>query len=394
MGRMENENLNETQPSKLPDVDSPNAESGLQDSSESETQPKQAEDLAADDKVDDQEEKGWQAELSEIEDSPADEQLQQSVVKKKRSPTVVYTLLGILALLIIASLSALGGYQSGIELRQVAESTQLAQVVGEQFKLGMQELEDGQYFRARQRFEYVIQIDPAYPEAMDRLSEVLLYLNTTATPTLVPTPTLTPTPDMRGVQEMFDQSQQYMLDGDWNNAIETLLVLRKAEPEFHSVEVDGMLFLSLRNRGRDKIINQADLEGGIYDLTLASRFGLLDTEAKGILNWTTLYITGASFWEIDWGQAAYYFSQVAPHVPNLRDGSGLTAAQRYRTALFNYAKLLAQSKRWCDATDQLQIALSIGSDPELEQAYADVSQRCAAQQEPKPEEGGQPTVSP
>ena len=394
MGRMENENLNETQPSKLPDVDSPNAESGLQDSSESETQPKQAEDLAADDKVDDQEEKGWQAELSEIEDSPADEQLQQSVVKKKRSPTVVYTLLGILALLIIASLSALGGYRSGIELRQVAESTQLAQVVGEQFQLGMQELEDGQYFRARQRFEYVIQIDPAYPEAMDRLSEVLLYLNTTATPTLVPTPTLTPTPDMRGVQEMFDQSQQYMLDGDWNNAIETLLVLRKAEPEFHSVEVDGMLFLSLRNRGRDKIINQADLEGGIYDLTLASRFGLLDTEAKGILNWTTLYITGASFWEIDWGQAAYYFSQVAPHVPNLRDGSGLTAAQRYRTALFNYAKLLAQSKRWCDATDQLQIALSIGSDPELEQAYADVSQRCAAQQEPKPEEGGQPTVSP
>ena len=394
MGRMENENLNETQPSKLPDVDSPNAESGLQDSSESETQPKQAEDLAADDKVDDQEEKGWQAELSEIEDSPADEQLQQSVVKKKRSPTVVYTLLGILALLIIASLSALGGYQSGIELRQVAESTQLAQVVGEQFQLGMQELKDGQYFRARQRFEYVIQVDPAYPEAMDRLSEVLLYLNTTATPTLVPTPTLTPTPDMRGVQEMFDQSQQYMLDGDWNNAIETLLVLRKAEPEFHSVEVDGMLFLSLRNRGRDKIINQADLEGGIYDLTLASRFGLLDTEAKGILNWTTLYITGASFWEIDWGQAAYYFSQEAPHVPNLRDGSGLTAAQRYRTALFNYAKLLAQSKRWCDATDQLQIALSIGSDPELEQAYADVSQRCAAQQEPKPEEGGQPTVSP
>lgn len=321
-------------------------------------------------------------------------QMQTSTTKKKPSPTVVYTLLGLFGLLIIAVVSAFGGYRSGINLRQNAESTQLAHMVVEQFQLGMQELEDGQYYRARQRFEYVIQVDPAYPGAVDKLSEVLLHLNTTATPTLVPTPTLTPTPDMRGVQEKFDQSQQFLLDGDWNNAIESLLALRKADPGFHSVEVDGMLFLALRNRGRDKIINQSDLEGGIYDLTLASRFGLLDTEAKGILNWTTLYITGASFWEIDWAQAAYYFSQVAPHVPNLRDGSGLTASQRYRTALFNYAKLLAQSKRWCDAADQLQIALSIASDPEFEQAYADVLQRCTGQQEPQPQEGEQPTVSP
>lgn len=394
MGAMENENLNETKPSKLPDVESSDTESSLQDSNLSETQPTQAEEFADANKMDDQENKGWQAELSEIEDIPDDQQLQQPVVKKKRSPTVVYTLLGILALMIIAALSALGGYSSGISLRQDAESTQLSFAVAEQFQLGIQELEEGQYYRARQRFEYVIQIDPSYPGAMDKLSEVLLYLNTTATPTLVPTPTLTPTPDMRGVQELFDQSQQYLLDSDWDNAIETALSLRKADPDFHTVEVDGLLFLALRNRGRDKIINQADLEGGIYDLTLASRFGLLDTEAKGILNWTTLYITGASFWEIDWGQAAYYFGQVAPHVPNLRDGSGLTAAQRYRTSLFNYAKLLAQAKRWCDAADQLQIALSIASDPELEQAYADVSQRCAALQAPKPEEGGQPTASP
>ena len=106
--------------------------------------------------------------------------------KKKRSPGLVYTLLGILALVIIAGLSALGGYSTGIDLRRFAESTQLAQSIGEQFQLGIKELEEGQYYRARQRFEYVIQIDPAYPDAMDRLSEVLLYLNTTATPTLIP----------------------------------------------------------------------------------------------------------------------------------------------------------------------------------------------------------------
>lgn len=391
MGGMENENMNQTQPSELPEANGNAMQSGSQDSSESKAQQDQPE-LLDDMQPGELEEPGVSR-----GDSPAesgDLAVDEPAPKKKRSPGLVYTLLGILALVIIAGLSALGGYSTGIDLRRFAESTQLAQSIDEQFQLGIKELEEGQYYRARQRFEYVIQIDPAYPGAMDRLSEVLLYLNTTATPTLIPTPTLTPTPDMRGVQEMFDQSQQFLLDSDWDNAIESLLSLRKADPDFHTVEVDGMLFLALRNRGRDKIINKADLEGGIYDLTLASRFGILDTEATGILNWSTLYITGASFWEIDWGQAAYYFSQVAPHVPNLRDGSGLTAAQRYRTALFNSAKLLAQQKRWCDAAAQLEIALSIASDPELEQAYADVAQRCSALTEPKPEEGSQPPVSP
>ncbi len=391
MGGMENENMNQTQPSELPEANGNAMQSGSQDSSESKAQQDQPE-LLDDMQPGELEEPGVSR-----GDSPAesgDLAVDEPAPKKKRSPGLVYTLLGILALVIIAGLSALGGYSTGIDLRRFAESTQLAQSIDEQFQLGIKELEEGQYYRARQRFEYVIQIDQAYPGAMDRLSEVLLYLNTTATPTLIPTPTLTPTPDMRGVQEMFDQSQQFLLDSDWDNAIESLLSLRKADPDFHTVEVDGMLFLALRNRGRDKIINKADLEGGIYDLTLASRFGILDTEATGILNWSTLYITGASFWEIDWGQAAYYFSQVAPHVPNLRDGSGLTAAQRYRTALFNSAKLLAQQKRWCDAAAQLEIALSIASDPELEQAYADVAQRCSALTEPKPEEGSQPPVSP
>lgn len=312
---------------------------------------------------------------------------------KKRPSWVVYSLLGLLGLVLIALVSGFAGYGSGIQMRRSAESTQVSQVVSEQFQLGIQEFEQGNYFRARQRFEYVIRMDPNYPGAVEKLADVLLELNTTATPTLVPTPTLTPTPDMRGVQELFNQSQQYLLDSDWDNAIETLLALRQSDASFQMVNVDGSLFLALRNRGRDKIINQSDLEGGIYDLTLAKKFGVLDAEASGLLNWSTLYITGASFWEIDWGQAAYYFSQVAPNVPNLRDGSGLTASERYRTSLFNYAKLLAQSKRWCDAATQLEVALSMGSDPEMQQAYAELAQRCANQQAPQ-SENPEPTKSP
>jgi hypothetical protein len=290
------------------------------------------------------------------------------------------TLLGLLILALIAAISAFGGYRSGITLRQEAEGTQMTSAIRQQYELGVQDLEEGNYYRARQRFEYIIGLDPLYPGAEEKLAEALYGLNTTATPTLVPTPTLTPTPDMRSTQELFDQGQEYLRKGEWDNAIETLLALRKASPDFNVVQVDGMLFIALRNRGKDKILLHQDLEGGIYDLTLAQRFGLLDTEADGLLNWTQLYITGASFWEIDWGQAAYYFGQVAPHLPNLMDKSGYTAGERYRLALKGYAYQLADQKKYCQAYEQLQISLSLAYDPQVEQDMNTAAELCAQQQ--------------
>jgi hypothetical protein len=141
-----------------------------------------------------------------------------------------------------------------------------------------------------------------------------------------------------------------------------------------------MLFVALRNRGRDKILLEQDLEGGIYDLTLAKRFGILDSEADGLLTWTQLYITGASFWEIDWGQAAYYFGQVAPQLPNLMDKSGYTAGERYRLALIEYAYDLADQKKYCQAYEQLQIALSLGADAQVEQDMNRAAELCAKQE--------------
>ena len=93
-----------------------------------------------------------------------------------------------------------------------------------------------------------------------------------------------------------------------------------------------MLYVALRNRGVEKISKQADLEGGIYDLALAERFGPLDLDARGWREWSQWYIRGASFWEVDWAKSISYFSQVAPIAPNLRDASGWTASDRYRIA--------------------------------------------------------------
>jgi tetratricopeptide (TPR) repeat protein len=324
--------------------------------------------------------------------------------RRQKSSALTWLLLpiaGAVALVLIAMLSAFGGYTSGINLRQDAEKTQVAGSIDEQYSLAMDDITQGQYYRARQRLEYVIKANPNYPGAADKLAEVLLELNTTATPTTQPTPTVTPTPDTRNVQDLFNQANQALLDSKWSDAMENLLQLRKVDPAYQAVNVDGMLFVALRNRGRDKILKEADLEGGIYDLTLAAKFGPLDAEAQGLLNWTTLYITGASFWGIDWEQAVNYFQQVAPNVPNLMDGSKMTATERLRQALFELGNQQASAGQGCKALKSYQESLAIAADPKVQQAAELASKGCeggggvgAGQTTETPKPGKKPKKTP
>lgn len=302
-------------------------------------------------------------------------------------------LIGILALLAIAAASAVGGYLSGIDQRTRYEATQVAQKVAEQFQLGLQDMQAGQYELARQRFEYVIRLAPDYPGVTENLAKVLLELNTTATPTPVPTPTLTPTPDLRSADELFSQSQILLADQKWSEAIDTLLKLRKDKPDFHTVEVDSMFYVALRNRGVQRILTEGDLEGGTYDLALAERFGPLDIEASNMRTWADLYVTGASFWGLDWGQAAYYFGQIVMVAPNLRDHTNMTATERFRIASIKYGDFLAENKEWCKAQEQYQAAYNLSPDPTLEATATWAGDKCREGEKP-PREDRTPEPTP
>lgn len=322
--------------------------------------------------------------------APPDQFTPDSVGTKSRRPSWRrWTLYGLLALVLIASISAFLGYSTGINDRRRAEREQTALRVEEQYQLGLQDMEAQHYDLARQRFEYVIQLNPNYPGVTDKLAEVLMRLNATATPTVEPTPTITPTPDLRGVEELFQQAQVDLANYAWSAAINTLLALRKADPNYQPVWVDDMLYVSFRNRGADKILKEGDLEGGMYDLSLAEQFGPLDAEASGYLTWARLYVTGASFWELDWSQAVYYFAQVAPALPNLRDGSGWTATERYRLALIGYGGQLADAEEWCAAVEQYELALTFGDEAEVREALDIANQKCGeaeGQPEPPPQD--------
>lgn len=311
----------------------------------------------------------------------------------KPSPLRLVILLGIAGLVLAALISAFGGYRSGISARTNAQSTQVAGTLQQQYDLAVQEINEKNYERARQRLEYIIQADPGFPGVTEKLAEVIMQLTTTATPTLAPTPVMTPTPDLRGAEELYTQAQQYLYNSDWTNAIDTALTLRKNNIDYQPVLVDDIIYTALLNRGKDKILKNLDLEGGIYDLTLAERFGPLDAESKSYLTFSRLYITGASFWELDWSQAVYYFAQVAPSLPNLTDNSGYSANERYRLALINYGAQLANKKDWCQAAEQYSTALSLGAaSAEVTDSYNDVLQKCGGPA--KPTQSSEATTEP
>jgi tetratricopeptide (TPR) repeat protein len=374
--RMTNQHLDETQPNEpnRPDetaADHP-ASKPVADDRLEQTSPARATSSAGEPET-------QLEEPSRSATSPADAAAAFTTAAKPRKRGLQFGLtivLGLVALVAVATLSAFGGYNAGISDRLAAEGTQLADETIRQYGLGIQDLEAGRYEIARQRFEYIISIAPEFPGAVDRLADAMLGLNATATPTIVPTPTITPTPDLRDVQSLFEESIQAMQASEWTTAIDNLLALRKKDPTYNSVAVDGMLYVALRNRGVDKILRLADLEGGTYDLALAERFGPLDAEARNYRIWVNLYVTGASFWEIDWSNAVFYFSQVAPMAPGLRDASGWTAAQRYVIALTSYGDLLADQDEWCRAEEMYRSALTAGADGSVETKAVEAAQRC------------------
>jgi len=264
-------------------------------------------------------------------------------------------LLNTLIILVILAITLLVGYQQGISIRKQNQTTVVIQQLTEQFQFAADDMQAGRYEIAKQRLEFIITNDPTFPGAQEKLTQVLVLMNA---PTLTITPSLTPTPDFSGAEQAFAKAGQLIAAQDWPGALGALDQMRKLDATYQQSQVDGMYYFALRNYGYELITQKGNLEGGIYQLTLAERFGPLDRDANGLREGARVYIIGASFWELNWQQALFYFDQ-ARNWGNLWDGT-MTSSQRYQIASMRYGdELFAQSK-FCDAIGYYQNAQTIG----------------------------------
>lgn len=293
---------------------------------------------------------------------------------------------------------SLAGSQKALAQQEQMAGDLSAQALAEQFALGVSDLEAGRYQVARQRLDFVMKQDPTYPGLAEHMATLLTILYATATPSpviITPTVTLTPTPDLRPLFDRYDHIVSLLKSGEWAQVIEALLNFRKDEPEYQIARVDGMFYLALRQQGVAKIYQQSNLEGGIYDLSLAENFGPLDLEAQVARNMARLYLYGSSFWEAYPEKAVFYFGQVASAMPYLRDGSGWTATERYRGALIQYGDQLANQGDWCAALEQYQAAASIRGDAALVRTIDQAAEACLPPTEtPASSLTPTPTISP
>ena len=281
----------------------------------------------------------------------------QPIKPVKKAPRWRSILISVLGFLLLIGLGGFGGYSSGIGIRKTTEETVLAKQLSEQYSYALVDIQFGRYEAAKERLEFIILKDPSFPGASQKLTEVLVM---SSIPTPTPTPTLTPTPDFSGAESAFARAQQLILAQDWAGALTALDTIRKRDPTYKTPQVDGMYYFALRNYGHALITKDGNLEGGIYYLNLAERFGPLDNTAVGLREGARMYITGASFWELDWKQAVDYFSQVGAGWPSMWDGT-MTASQRLYTALMRYGDELFAKQEYCAAYEQYKNASNIGA---------------------------------
>lgn len=295
-----------------------------------------------------------------------------------RSTWLQASLAAVLVLLLVTAASGAAGWGSGRAQLGATATVQAGLYMFEQYNLALADMEAGNYELARQRLEFIFVADANFLDVADKWVEVMLVLGQTSVPTSAarPSPSATPTEDPRPKEELLAAAQALIAIRDWSGAIDTLLALRKADLSYHTADVDGMLYLALRNRGVQNILELGLFEPGLYDFSLAEKFGPLDGQALNYREWARLYLYGNAFWLAYPEEAAYYYGQLVGMAPDLRDSSGLSAFYRYWQSLVHYADQLAAKEDWCAASGQYEVAQGARQDAGIQPTANYAQEQC------------------
>jgi tetratricopeptide (TPR) repeat protein len=292
----------------------------------------------------------------------------QSIKARKKPRRWKVILIGILAILIFALAGGGLGYLHGINQRLARERETVLGEAALHFQYGLQDMAAGNYARAKTQLEYVLKIYPDFPDAKEKYTETLVQLAASGNSTS-PDVLVTPTPDTRGAEVLFNQAVGEVQTQQWAAAMQTLTALRDTDYTYRTLEVDGMFFTTLRHRAIELIVNEGNLEEGLYFLAIAEKYMVPDRDAVNYAQWARLYLTGASFWDIDWSQVVNYFGQLTGAFPYLHDGTGWTATDRYLKGSENYGDQLAGEGDHCEAIQQYQNVLNYGENETVLDKY-------------------------
>ena len=306
--------------------------------------------------------------------------------------------LGILLFVLLIAVGIFFGYRNGVQRRLENEKALLMDQIALQLEWTYKDIDAGRYENAKARLDYIIEKYPEFPGIADLMTQVIGKLNEpipTATQIAIATiePGVTATPDLRGAEEKFTQLTQHIANQEWDLAVQTVQSLKESNFDYRTIEVDGLYFIALRNRGIQRIW-AGELEQGMYDLSIAAELGALDSQAAGAESWATTYLTGASYWDVNWPGAVEIFGQLYAQMPYFSDSTGMTTAERYRIALYRLGDQYAAQGDYCTASSYYSQSLAVGDNLDIQvtaTAYAEACANPVTTPEPPPD---QPTPTP
>ena len=272
-------------------------------------------------------------------------------------------------MIVVLGLAGIAGYSAGMKQREASGLANVEKVSKEQFDTGVDDYVAGRYELARQRIEYVLELDPDYEGASEMLGMIMTALNQ-PTPTVKPlnSPTPSITPDLDSLEGIFGSAQEAFSREDYDSALKYLLLLRAEDPEYRLAEVNQIMAVALRNRGMAKLY-RGDLEQGIYDLNLAERFGPLDNQAVSWRNSAAFFMFANSYYGLDWALATEYLGQIC--VAQIWG-----ACYKYADAAREYALQLIEDGDFCSASYYLHESLAIREDAALAPTATKVNHVC------------------
>ncbi len=273
----------------------------------------------------------------------------------------------------VLAFAGIGGYYAGVSDRDRAAATAQAIELQRQYQLGVEDMEAGRYLLAVQRFQAILALEPDFPGAAAGLAEARAAASPgTATPS--PSPTASPTPGAtigpQTAQALFAEAQAAYAEQDWETTLQKVSALRAVDPGYEGAMVRKMFFEGLRNRGIG-YINAGKLELGLSDLEQAAKVGALDTEAQQYQQWAAIYISGVSYWGLNWPRTIETFQLLYTLAPYFRDTS-----TRLRDAHLAYAQYLEAGGDPCGAVKEYAAALELQADPTVEAKRAAAETAC------------------
>ena len=283
----------------------------------------------------------------------------------------------IVVIAVVVGVAAYGGYSVGVDERHAAAATVTAEEWHDQYTLAVEDIEASEYMRAAQRLEYIHSGCPDCAGVADKLSQVRDALGT-------PVATRDVTPTSQALREIITPEELFAdLVGayqaqDWESVVMRSTALRMKQPEFEGVQVGGMLFVGLQNRGIQQI-ETGVIELGIADLEQASQIGPLDAEARQYRRWAFLYLSGMAFWELNWPIVIDNLSLLYQTGPNFRD-----VEARLNEAYVAWGNVLRSTGESCDAQMKYADALSMAPSADVTEKMIEAEQACSeAGQNPK-----------